>query len=72
MIKMPRTWNQEKGEIVRIRSNKWNPDIVIKNVHMNPTSYIVESEDGGIYRRNRKHLLKTGRIVIFFIYTYYR
>ena len=49
----------EKDEIVRIRSNKWNPAIV-KNVHMNPRSYIVESEDGGVYRRNRKHLLKTG------------
>ena len=49
----------EKGEIVQIRSNKWNPAIV-KNVHMNPRSYIVESEDGGVYRRNRRHLLKTG------------
>lgn len=50
------------GEIIRMQhgkdGNRWTPAIV-KDVHHSPRSYIVESEDGTTYRRNRRHLLKT-------------
>lgn len=48
----------EKGDIVRIRSqgreNEWKKGIVEEKVNIN--SYNVKTEDGGIYRRNRRHL----------------
>ena len=46
------------GEGVRIRQDKlWKPAIVRKKT--NDRSYIVETQDGGSYRRNRRHLLKS-------------
>ena len=46
------------GEGVRIRQGKlWKPAIVRKKT--NDRSYIVETQDGGSYRRNRRHLLKS-------------
>lgn len=46
------------GEAVRIKRNDlWKPAIVTKV--LNNRSYIVETEDGGSYRRNRRHLLKS-------------
>ncbi|XP_053376863.1 uncharacterized protein K02A2.6-like [Mercenaria mercenaria] len=48
----------EIGEGVRLRQGKqWLPAIVEKKVH--DRSYIVTSENGGSYRRNRQHLLKS-------------
>ncbi|XP_053402903.1 uncharacterized protein K02A2.6-like [Mercenaria mercenaria] len=48
----------EKGEGIRIRQGKtWQPAVVSKQV--NDRSYIVRTEDGGMYRRNRRHLLKS-------------
>ncbi|MCG7882987.1 MAG: DDE-type integrase/transposase/recombinase, partial [Candidatus Thiodiazotropha endolucinida] len=46
------------GEGVRIRNGKfWKPAVVKEKI--NDRSYVVETKDGGIYRRNRKHLLKS-------------
>ena len=46
------------GEGVRIRQGKlWKPAIVRKKT--NDRSYIVETQDGGSYRHNRRHLLKS-------------
>ncbi|XP_052814250.1 uncharacterized protein K02A2.6-like [Mya arenaria] len=47
-----------QGETIRIKQGKrWKQAIVRKQVH--DRSYIVETNDGGFYRRNRNHLLKT-------------
>ncbi|XP_052777918.1 uncharacterized protein K02A2.6-like [Mya arenaria] len=47
-----------QGETIRIKQGKrWKQAIVRKQVH--DRSYIVETNDGGVYRRNRNHLLKT-------------
>ena len=46
------------GEQIRIQQgNRWKPAVVTKQV--NDRSYIVNTDDGGSYRRNRRHLLKT-------------
>jgi hypothetical protein len=46
------------GERVRIQINKlWKPALVEQKV--NARSYIVSTDDGGSYRRNRRHLLKS-------------
>lgn len=46
------------GEGVRIRhGNIWKPAIVSKKI--NDRSYVVTTQDGGMYRRNRRHLLKS-------------
>lgn len=50
----------QDGEIIRIRKGKtWEPARVV-NKHETPRSYIVEDDRGQIFRRNRRHLLKTG------------
>lgn len=52
----------QDGENVRIRQgNKWEPATVIKK-HNLPRSYIVKTTCGQVYRRNRRHLLKTKEI----------
>lgn len=49
----------QDGENVRIRQgNKWEPATVIKK-HNLPGSYIIKTTGGQVYRRNRRHLLKT-------------
>jgi hypothetical protein len=49
----------QEGDSVRIRQkNTWEPALVTK-VHNAPRSFIVTTEDGQNYRRNRQHLLKT-------------
>ncbi len=35
----------------------WQPAVVVEK-HEKPRSYLVQMQDGEIYRRNRKHLLK--------------
>ena len=46
------------GEGVRIRNGKfWKPAVVKEK--LNDRSYVLETQDGGIYRRNRRHLLKS-------------
>ena len=53
----------DKGDSVRIKSDgHWKPAVVTAK-HSAPRSYMVMSEDGGEYRRNRKHLLKTAEPV---------
>lgn len=48
-----------EGERVRLRAeNRWQPAIVVKSLDK-PRSYLVQTQGGEIYRRNRKHLLKT-------------
>ena len=48
----------EKGDIVRNRpqgrDNEWKKGIIEEKVNIK--SYNVKTEDGGIYRRNRRHL----------------
>ena len=47
------------GDSVRIRQgNTWIPAIVAEK-NTNPRSYHVTTEQGKLYRRNRRHLLKT-------------
>lgn len=49
-----------RGERVRIqRGNEWQPAVIVSR-HEQPRSFIVQTPDGRTYRRNRKHLLKTG------------
>ncbi|KAL9979645.1 hypothetical protein ACROYT_G017335 [Oculina patagonica] len=49
----------KEGEVVRVKEGrKWNPARVTQ-VLPSPRSYKVETENGE-YRRNRRHLLKTG------------
>lgn len=48
------------GERVRVRQGDvWQPAVIIKR-HEQPRSFIVQTPDGKTYRRNRKHLLKSG------------
>lgn len=48
------------GEKVRIqKGQEWQPAVIV-NRHKQPRSFIVQTPDGRIDRRNRKHLLKTG------------
>ena len=47
------------GETVQmIRDGKWKPAIVVEKLN-EPRSYNVKTENGSMYMRNRKHLLKT-------------
>lgn len=49
----------QTGERLRIlQEGKWEPAIVLKNSDQR-RSYIVKYENGGTYRRNRSHLLKS-------------
>ncbi len=50
------------GEGVRIRDNSglWQPAVVTRE--HDPRSVIVQTKSGGIYRRNRRHVLKTHEI----------
>ncbi len=49
-----------EGENVRIQKNgTWQPAIVTGTADT-PRAYHVQTEDGGQYTRNRRHLLKTG------------
>lgn len=44
---------------MRLRAeNRWQPAIVVEK-HEKPRSYLVQTQDGNVYRRNQKHLLKT-------------
>jgi hypothetical protein len=46
------------GEGIRIQQGKvWNPAVVKSKVH--DRSYLVETQNGSIFRRNRNHLLKS-------------
>lgn len=50
----------KENEAVRIKKtpdSKWEPAKVVEQ-HGTPRSYIVTTEDGTAYRRNRRHLLK--------------
>lgn len=48
------------GERVRVQQGDvWKPAVIIKR-HEQPRSFIIQTTDGKTYRRNRKHLLKTG------------
>ena len=50
------------GDKVRIYSRdekKWATKAIVSEKHHNPRSYIVESETGRTYRRNRRDLLQT-------------
>ena len=38
--------------------DKWSDPATVTSRDAYPRSYIVEAENGGVYRRNRQHLLK--------------
>ena len=48
------------GENVRIQKGDTCQPAVVVERHQLPRSFIVRTQDGRVYRRNRKHLLKTG------------
>ena len=49
-----------KGDVARMRrQGKWLPVTVIEQHRTAPQSYLVQTPDGRIYRRNRRHLLRT-------------
>ncbi|XP_028412533.1 uncharacterized protein K02A2.6-like [Dendronephthya gigantea] len=49
-----------KGEVARMqRKGKWVQVTVIEQHDRAPQSYLVQTQDGRIFRRNRRHLLKT-------------
>jgi len=51
----------QKGDTVRIRrSQQWEPMAKVLKETDTPRSYIVQTESGSMFKRNRKHLLKTG------------
>ena len=46
-----------KGEVARMqRQGKWIQVTIIEHHNMAPQSYLVQTQDGQIYRRNRRHL----------------
>jgi hypothetical protein len=57
----------QQGEHIRIKQQKlWKPAIVVTRPQEDqPRSYIVHTNDGGSYRRNRRDLLKTGETDIY-------
>jgi len=53
----------KKNERVRIRQDsKWQPAVVLDKLQQ-PRSYIVQTPDSHIFRRNRRGLLKTNETV---------
>ena len=46
----------KKDDTVCIRKGKFWEPAVVKSVHPAPRSFIVTHQDGGDYRRNRRHL----------------
>jgi len=54
------------GDVVRVQRGKvWEPAIV-KSAHVNPRSYLVQSQHGQL-RRNRRHLSKTNELAPLFL-----
>ena len=52
----------QKGQsvVIQIERNKcWEPATVLKKKHFMPRSYIIEGDNGGVYRQNRYHLRPT-------------
>ena len=50
-----------EGDSVRVKldpKSPWKPAVVLEK-HATPRSYIIRTKDGGEYRRNRRHLMKT-------------
>ena len=46
------------GDNVRLKEKYWNKKGIVDR-KINPRSYQVRTEDGGTYRRNRRHIIKT-------------
>ena len=51
-------YDEEKVRILEPSGKKWKPATVMKR-YEEPRSFCVKTEDGTMYRRNRRHLLKT-------------
>ncbi|VDI70566.1 Hypothetical predicted protein [Mytilus galloprovincialis] len=50
----------QNGQKVLVHDgNKWSKHATVKRKHHTPRSYVVETADGRLYRRNRKHLRPT-------------
>lgn len=48
----------DKGSVVRLRNTTWSPKGTVAR-RTSPRSYEVKTEDGRVFRRNRRHLLET-------------
>ena len=55
---MPELQNGQRIVIQNERNKRWEPATVLRKHHM-PRSYVVEGDNGGVYRRNRYHLRPT-------------
>ena len=54
------------GDVVRVQRGKvWEP-AVVRSAHVNPRSYLVQSQHGQL-RRNRRHLSKTHELPPVFV-----
>ena len=56
------------GDSVRMKNNKnnrWSTKAKVVSKHNTPRSYVVQTEPGTTYRRNRQHLLKTDESWIY-------
>ena len=52
-----------EGERIHVLKDKtWKPDTVIKH-SVEPRSYIIKTEDGKVFRRNRRHCCENNPIV---------
>ncbi|VDI20639.1 Hypothetical predicted protein [Mytilus galloprovincialis] len=50
----------QNGQKVLVHNgNKWSKHATVKRKHHTPRSYVVETADGRLYQRNRKHLRPT-------------
>jgi len=54
---LPPLQSNEEVRFKKTPKSEWEPAIVVER-HDTPRSYVVKTEDGGVYRRNRKHILK--------------
>ena len=51
----------EKGDVVRVKlggKKKWTKAVVLQK-HEHPRSYLIQTEDGGQWRRNRRALISS-------------
>ena len=49
------------GDVVRLKGKNWDRKCVVLE-QINQRSYVVQTEDGGVYRRNRRDLLKVKEV----------
>jgi hypothetical protein len=48
-----------RGDVVRLQHNGRLQQAVVQSLHDTPRSFVVKTEEGGMLRRNRRHLIKS-------------